>query len=153
MISFQASLQMIRNCGMILSWVAHLMASKYGVSLLWIFHHKFKINSQRIQKGTLMHILPWERHNHRGANFILPDCKPHVFQQIAEEVEFLRILFSLAQRLTLSLHYHYAICSFMCQKTQIPGTYISTLETEFLSQTWRLLKRRPIFSFNLIMWK
>lgn len=62
MISVQASLQMIRNCGMILSWAAHLMASKYSVSLLWIFHHKFKINSQRIQKGTLMHILPWERH-------------------------------------------------------------------------------------------
>lgn len=145
MISFQASLQIIRNRGMILSWAAHLVASKYSVSLLWIFHHKFKINSQKIQKGTLLHILPWERHNHRGANFILPDCKPYVFQQIAEEVEFLCILFSLAQRLTLSLYYHYAICSFMCQKTPVPVTYIDTLETEFLSQTTRLLKRRPVF--------
>lgn len=38
------------------------MASQYDVSLLWIFHHKFKMNSQRTQKGTLMPILPWERH-------------------------------------------------------------------------------------------
>lgn len=91
--------------------------------------------------------------HHRGANFILPDCKPHVFQQIAEEVEFLCILFYLAQRLILSLYYHYAICSFMCQQTRAPGTYINTLETQFLSQMTRLLKRRPVFSFNLTIWK
>lgn len=70
--------------------------------------------------------------HHRGANFILSDCKPHVFQ-VAEEAEFVCILFSLAQRLILSLYYHYAICSFMCQQTQVPVAYINTLETVFAS--------------------
>lgn len=82
-----------------------------------------------------------------GANFILCDCKPHAFQQIAEEVEFLCILFSLAQRPILSLYYHYVICSFMCQQTQLPCTYINTLETQFLPKMTRVLKRKPVFSF------
>lgn len=144
---------MIRNCAMILSCAAHLMASKYGVSLLRIFHHKLKINSQRIQKGTLMHILPWERHITEELILSSLTANPMSSKKIAEEVEFLCILFSLAQTLILSLYYHYAICSFMCQQTQVPGTYINTLETQFLSQMTRLLKWRPVFSFNLAMWK
>lgn len=83
--------------------------------------------------------------HHRGANFILPDCKPHVFQQIAEEVEFLCILFSLAQRLILSLYYHYVICSFMCQQTQVPATYINTLEAVFVSDDKTLEKEACFF--------
>lgn len=130
----------------------HLMVSQYGVSLLWIFHHKFKINSQRIQKGTLMCILPWERHI--TVELILSSrCKPHVFQQIAEEVEFLCI-FSLWHRDLSSVYITITLFVLLCVSKLSYLVHTSTpWKHDFLSQMTRFLKRRTVFSFNLTIRK
>lgn len=111
------------------------------------------MNSQGTRKGTLMCTLPWERHiavelilSSVTENPSLPiNCRGggisvHTFLSGSE----------IGLILSLYMYYHCAICSFTCQQTQLPCTYINTLETEILSQTTMLLKSWPVFPFNSV---